>query len=177
MTTLVGFRCADGAVVAGDRTIVDRGSIRSSDRQRVYGFDGWGIAVLGDDVDGVRDRVDAGVREYRTGQGDGDVPTREPLGRIAADVVEEFDAALLAAGHDDGGTADVVAVREDGSRIEDSPSALGSGTELAIGRLEAADTDVGLAEAEALARDVIEGVAERDTGTDDDTDVWSLADE
>lgn len=175
MPTVIGFRAAQGAVIAADRTVVAGGRIRSRDRRRVYGFDGWGLAVAGDDVDAVRDRVEAAVREYRTERDR--TPGVEPLGRMAGVVAEEFDATLVVAGRDESGSARVVAVHADGSRLVDSPVAFGSGVELALGRLEAADLSVDDDRAADLARDVIADVSERDPGTGETVDAWTLGDD
>ena len=188
MTTAIGFVAGDGAVVAADRSLVRGDRIESRDRQRVYGFDDWGIAIAGDgagarstgsppsgdDVDAIRDRVEAAVREYETNRGE--APGVEPLAHVAGEIAAEFGTSLLIVGRDEDGDAAVVEIHADGSRLEDSPVAIGSGADLALGRLEGADTDVAIDAAADLASDVIEGIAERDPETGEEADVWTLAD-
>jgi 20S proteasome alpha/beta subunit len=55
--------------------------------------------------------------------------------------------------------------------------ALGSGASLALGQLEAADPDsMSVSAAESFATELFDAVAERDPGTGDEADVWTLAD-
>jgi len=173
--TLIGFRCIDGAAIAADRTVAVGGSVRSRDRRRVYGFDGPAVAIGGDDVDAVRDRLAVAVDEYAAER---DVPPGvEAFARIASRVAGSFDAELAILARDRDGTARVRAVYGDGSVLGDLPIALGSGAELAIGRLEAASGEVSVAGAGGFAADVLAGVAERDPATGGETDVATLADE
>lgn len=173
MTTVIGFTCVDGAVIAADRTIVRDGRIQSRNRQRVYDFDDWGLAIASDEATGIRDRVEVEVREYETREGG--TPSIDTLGRLAGDVASDTNGSFIVVGRDDQGEASVLAIHDDGSRIEDSPLALGDGVDLALGALEGADTtDLSTSEAADLARDTIKNVAERDTATGDEVDVWTL---
>lgn len=174
MSTLVGFRCADGAVLAGDRSRVEGGRLQSRAQSRVFGFDDWGVAIAGTPVEAVRDQLEASVRTYRTDHGK--PPTVEPLSRMAREVVDSTEVELLFACRDTDGKATVGSVTADGAVLTDSPLALGSGASLALGRLESADLELPLADAQELAETVISGVASRDTATIDVVDSWTLVD-
>lgn len=174
MSTVIAFEYATGAILAADRTLVSGGSIRSRDRQRVYGRDEWGIAVATDDVTAVRDRVDAGIREYSLSR---DTPRINPVERIVASVAEQETAEIVVAARDEDGDAGIRAIRSDGSVLADSPVAMGSGAALALGQLEAASMEIDDDKAISLARETITGAAERDAGTGSTVDVWTLQDQ
>lgn len=172
MSTVIAFECDGGAVVAADRTIVRGGTVASENRNRLLEFEGCGGAALGD-PDRVRRELDAGLRKYRDERGH--PPDIDAFAAIAERVVDDVGTDAALAGRDDNGVARVVAVYADGSILTGSPLALGTGAAGALGRLEGADTDVPLEEAGGLATAVLEDVAERDTGTGTDIDVFQLA--
>lgn len=172
MPTVVAFETERGAVVAADRLVVDNDTVSSRNVDRIADFDDCGGAAVAD-PDRFRRELGGTRREYETDHGES--PGIEPFTRMATDVASTVGTDAAVAARDDDGRARVRAVYADGSVIEDSPVALGTGAELAFGRLEAgvpADLD----EAESFAREVVEGVAERDTRTGDEADVWTLAD-
>ncbi|GAB3415322.1 hypothetical protein GCM10027435_11320 [Haloparvum alkalitolerans] len=175
MPTVIAVRAAGGAVVAADRLATRDGRVRSRDRRRVFSFDGWLLGVASGDVDRVRDRLAVAVEEYRTERGY--TPGIEPLGRLAAEVAGAADADLVVAARDDEGAARVAAVRADGSRLAESPIALGTGAELALGRLEAASFDAPVERAAETVREVLAGTAERDPETGETVDAATLDDE
>lgn len=173
MPTVITFECEGGALVAADRTVLRGDTVASRTAERVFDLEDCGGAAV-DDPDEVRRQLDAEVREYRTREDR--PPGIDPFTRMTRDVVRAVgtDAAVLA--RDDQGRPRVRAVYADGSVIEADPLALGSGAELALGQLETAPS-LDLAEAEAFAREVFEGVAERDPRTGGEVDVWTLADD
>jgi len=184
VSTAIGFECDGGVVLAADRGLVRDGRVVSTDLDRLWEFaDGAvGLAAVGgadaagrrrDDPDAVRRSFDAALREYRVDRG---VPTAAAAARLAADVAEEFGADLVLAARDDDGVARVRAVRADGSVAETATVAVGSGVGIALGALEGVDRGVGLDAAAAAARDLLEGVAGRDTETAEAVDVRTLAD-
>lgn len=172
MPTVIAFECSDGAVVAADRTVVRGDTVTSTNQNRLLEFDDCGGAAV-DDPDAVRRELDAALREYRADRGG--APSVDALAAVAEDVLRSVgtDAGLTA--RDDDGVARVVGIYADGSVITGSPLALGSGAEQALGRLEGADTDVSLSEAADLATTILRGVAERDTRTGDEVDVFRLS--
>lgn len=175
MSTVIGFTCADGAVVAADRALVRGGKVVSTGRQRVFALDGVAVGVAGDDPETVRRELDGELRSYRTERG------RDPgvtaTARLAAEVTEATGSDLVLLARDDDGAAQLRAVYADGGVLDDSPVALGTGAQLALGRLEGADTDVSTGAAASLAREVLAGVAERDAATGEECDVETLTDD
>ena len=172
MPTVVAFETEGGAVVAADRLVVADGRVSSKRADRIAEFGDCGGAAVADPGE-FRRELDGKRRAYEADHGGN--PGIEPFTRAATDVARAVGTDAVVAARDGNGDAQVRAVYADGSVIDDSPVALGTGAELAFGRLEAgvpADLD----EAAAFAGDLIEGVAERDTRTGDEADVWTLAD-
>ena len=99
------------------------------------------------------------------------------LERIAADRARANEVSAIVAARDEDGIARMRAIDSEGSVLEDPFAARGSGAELAIGTLEAADRDVDLDSAESIVRDALEGVSERDTETGEKIDTWRLSDD
>lgn len=174
MPTVIAFECTDGAVVAADRTVVKGDTVASTDQNRLLSFDDCGGAAV-DDPDVVRRELDAELRAYEADHGGG--PSLEALTAIAEEVLRSVGTDAGLAARDDEGVARVAAVYADGSVITGSPLALGTGAEQAVGRMETADTDVPLDEATELATTILQGVAERDTRTGENVDVFTLENE
>lgn len=174
MPTVIAFECAEGAVVAADRTVVRGDTVASTDQNRLLEFDDLGGAAV-DDPDQVRRELEAELSTYETENDDS--PSFEAFVNIAEGVCKSVgtDAGLTA--RDDDGVARVAAVYADTTVITGSPLALGTGAELAVGRMETADTDISLSEATSLAQTILEGVAERDSRTGDGVDVFVLESE
>jgi len=170
MSTVLGVSCAGGAVLAGDRVATADGHVRSRSRRHVYDFGSVGAAVVGD-VDGFAARLESDVRAYRTERGTLDI---EPFARLASDLTDAFDAAVLLAAPDDDRPA-LRAVAVDGGVTDDDVAAFGSGAAVALGALEAGhDSDATLDDAETLCREALAAAAERDAGTGATVDVYRL---
>lgn len=176
MSTVVGFESAEGVVLAGDRYAVRGGRVVGRERPHVFdlGVEGYGVAAVGDDLDGFERRVDAELRRYRTER---EEPSVEAFAQLVAGVTEETAVDAIVAARADDGTAHIRTVDRDGSVLVDEFAARGTGANFALGRLEAADRDVGLDEAVELARETVETVARRDALTGETVDVWRLAGE
>ncbi len=172
MPTVIAFETGEGVVVAADRTVVRDHSVASTSAERMLAFEDCGGAAV-DDPDEVRRQVDVALRSYR--QTHDASPTVEPFTRLLRGVVTDVGTDAVAAARDETGAAQVRAVYADGSVLEDPPLALGTGAELALGRLEAARPS-GLDAAAEFARELLSGVAERDPRTGDEHDVWTLED-
>jgi proteasome beta subunit len=170
MPTVIAFEAAEGVVVAADRTVINGNTVASTSAERVLAFEDCGGAVL-DDPKTVRRELDAKLRSYRTEHGHS--PTIEPYTRMVETVVGDVGTDAAIAARDSEGTAQLRAVYADGSVLTDPPLALGTGAELALGRLEASRPS-DLEDAAAFAENVLAGVAERDTGTGEEHDVWTL---
>jgi len=173
MPTVVAFETEAGAVLAADRLVVNNDTVSSKRAERLAGFGDCGAAAVAD-PDQFRRELDGKRRAYETDHGEN--PGIEPFARMATALARDVGTDAAIAGRDEEGRARVRAVYADGSVIDDSPVAIGTGAELAFGRLEAG-VPGDLAEAESFAREVIEGVGERDTRTGGDADVWTLASE
>jgi proteasome beta subunit len=183
MATIVGLRCRDGVVLAGDRVLVRNGRIESRNRRHVFDFDDAGVAAIGSDVDRFADRLEGELRSYRLDRGSVFIAVLE---RLASELASGTgtEAVVAARDHDDegadengSGRAALCGVYADGSTLADPPMALGGGASLALGRLEAADLDsMSVSEAKTFVRDLFETVAERDPGTGTEIDVWTLSD-
>lgn len=173
MPTVIAFEAAEGVVVAADRTVIKGNTVASTSAERVLDFEDCGGAAL-DNPQTVRRELDGKLRSYRTEHGH--EPTLEPFTRMVESVVGDVGTDAAIAARDNEGTAQLRAVYADGSVLTDPPLALGTGAELALGRLEASRPS-DLEEAAAFAETVLAGVAERDTRTGDKHDVWTLADD
>lgn len=178
MPTAIGFTCADGVAIAADRTFVRNGMVETRDHQRAFGYDDedWGVAVAGDDAHAVHDELQTKIRQYEADRDWERAPALEALSRMAGEVADEYDAPLIVAGLDESGDAGIRAAYADGSLIEDTQLAVGSGTESALGQLESLETDTPHPGAAEVARDVIATVSERDPATGEEADVWTLID-
>ena len=187
MATIVGVRCRDGVVLAGDRLQVRDGRVESRNRQHVFDFDLDGDAVggaaVGSDVDRFADRLGGELRSYRIERGPVPLAAVE---RMGSDVASETgsEAIVAACDHDEDengggdGRAALRALYPDGSTLSDSPVVFGSGASLALGQLEAADLDaMSVDDCESFLRETFGAVAERDPGTGEEVDVWTLADD
>jgi len=172
MPTIIAFESDDGVVVAADRTAVHGDTVASKNVDRMLEFEDCGGAVV-DDPDEARRQLDVKLREYRTEHGES--PTIEPYTRLLREVVRDVGTDAVAAARDESGRAQLRSVYAVGSVLKDPPLALGTGAELALGRLEASRPSEP-EEAVEFASDVLAGVAERDTRTGEDHDVWTLAD-
>lgn len=178
MPTAIGFHSEDGVVIAADRTMVRNGMVESRDHQRVFGYDDeeWGVAVAGDDADAVHDELRAKIRSYESHTDWEQAPSLEALGRLAGEAADEHGAPLVVAGLEEDGDAGIRVAYADGSTLDETQGAVGSGTESALGQLEALDTDKPHPAAAEVVRNVIATVAERDPATGEEADVWTLED-
>lgn len=171
MSTILGVECADGAVLAADRTVVRGGSVRSTSKERVFEVEGGGAAVLDDGGDAFRRRLEKELRSYAMERGPASL---EALVSVAVDVAEAESVGALVAGREEG-IVRLRAVHPDGAVTEESYDALGSGAPVALGRLEGEDLDVGFEAAEELVRSALAAVAERDAETGGGVDVLRVA--
>lgn len=175
MATIAAIRCRDGVAIAGDRIRTRDGRVESRNRQHVLDLlPTVGAAAVGRDVGRFSDRLAGELRSYLFER---DRVSLDALERIASDVAADAGVEAIVVTHDGAGRAGLRALTPDGSSLSDAPVAFGSGTALVLGSLEAADTrELATADAEPFLRDVFVSAAERDPGTGDAVDVWTLAD-
>lgn len=174
MGTAIGFECDAGAVLAADRVVTRGGSVVSRSTEKLFAFDDVGAAVVGErrGIDAFQREFDSELRSYRTERGE---PTLDALVRTASRIAAEVDVEVLLVARDDDRRPRLHTVSSDGSVLADAYDAIGSGAQLALGRLERIERDVDPATAAATAEDVLATVSERDPGTGDEIDVWQLA--
>lgn len=177
MRTVVALDAREGVVIAGDTRAVTGGTVTSQHVQRVFDLEDVGVGVVGDtgDIQTFRRRFED---ELRTARFDdpGNV-TVDKLARIAARQAEGTNVGAVVATHDADGTARLREVGADGQVLETEAMALGTGAEIAYGRLETVDSDVGIDDAISTVSEILETVRSRDSESGGDIDVWSLRDE
>lgn len=125
------------------------------------------------DFDEFERQLNAETQEYRTERGEEMGIQR--LGTISATIAEHTDTETIVSAHNDG-IAQLREVGSDRRLLDDEVLAVGSGAQTALGQLEGANVDIDLDTADSLARDVLTTVAEHDTATGPDIDVWRLED-
>ncbi|WP_132058644.1 Ntn hydrolase family protein [Halorussus amylolyticus] len=174
MATILGIEADGGAVLAGDRQLTEGDTVKSQSKRHVFDFGDVGAAAVGDSggVDEFERRLESEVSDHETRQGDPMSVTR--LANLASDLAAEQGVEAIVAARDDREVARVRGIGADGGVVTDATVALGSGAQVAIGILEGSDRHVSLDAAEQLARDVLDTVAERDTGTGDTVDTFRL---
>jgi proteasome beta subunit len=173
MATIVGIECTDGVLLAGDRTLVEEGTVRSTDKRHVFELGDVGVAVAGSAaaIDSFERELDAELRRYRTDQSEVRI---DPLARITSNLAASTGASAIVAAPDEEGVPRLRSVGDDGSILDDDWAALGTGQSLALGQLEAAAEELSLEAADDLVDEIFEALAERDTDTGDDVDRFRL---
>lgn len=174
MGTVIAVETDGGAAIAGDSLVTDDGTVVSEHVDSVFDFDGVGAGATGS-----RTGVNEFEREFgaklRSERLDADGPlSLDRLAAVAARVTETAEVEAVLAAYDDDGTPRIMRVGGDGSVTQGPIVALGTGAALALGALEDADLGVDVDGAAALVRDVLESVADRDTETGGEIQVWTL---
>lgn len=174
MGTVVAIETSGGAAIAGDRLATRGGTVTSGGAERVVDLDEVGGGAVGEqgDVDEFHRRLDSELRSERM-EREREIDV-DLLARIAARIAEDAGVTAVVSTHDDEGVARIRQVGPDGSVLSGPIVAIGSGAQVALGRLEAAERERDLRSTEELARETIETVAERDTDTGEEVDLWSL---
>lgn len=176
MATIVGVQTEDGAVLAGDRLLVQGGTVRSEDKRHVFDLGEAGAAAVGESgvVDEFHRRLESKVQSH-------EVEADEPMGltrlaNVASGLADDEGVEAVVAGREDG-TAGLRGIGSDGSILTDDVVVLGSGAQVALGVLESREEGLGLADAEEVARDAVETASDRDIDTGGEVDTYRLADE
>lgn len=173
MGTIIGLNVETGTILAGDQRITDGTTVQSDSKQKVFDFDTIGTAVTGDPggIDAFERQFAAEIQEYRTERDE--VMGIQRLATLSATIAETERTEAIVSAHDDT-LAQIREVGSDGRILDGEVLALGSGAQTALGQLEETDLDVDLDTAASLARDVLDTVAEHDTATGPNMDVWQL---
>ncbi len=176
MGTVLGVRAADGVALAADRRATSGGTVRSESLEKLLEYDAAGAAVAGD-PDGIQAfgrELDAAVRRRETER---DSAIRiDPLSRLATDLASEAGVEAIVAARDGNRVARLRAIDGSGGALEETAVARGTGVEFALGQLDGMDQEVSVEEAAEVLGSILERVAERDTETGGDREVWTLAD-
>ncbi len=172
MGTVIGMRHGGDVTIAGDRRVSVDGSVRSNDHRHVVEVRGIGIGITGrpGDIRSFRDRLDEQLRTYEH-RGAGTVRATV-LEQLLGNLADRFDVACLAVAPDNDGTPRLLRCGEDGGCTDEPMASIGSGAAVAIGQLEAIDSDT--VDPTTLV-DLLGAVAERDAGTNDRIDLWSAS--
>lgn len=174
MSTIVGIETDRGTLLAGDRVNVEGGTRVSDGVRRVFDFEDAGAAAVGEPgaIDEFERRLSTETRAYRIEHDEPMAVGR--LARTAAPIAEEAGVDAIVSARDGEERARLRSVGRDGSVLSDETVAFGSGAQLALGQLEGTDLGGDLEAAEARVRDLFSAIAERDTETGDEIDVWTL---
>ncbi|AHG05276.1 hypothetical protein HALDL1_09980 [Halobacterium sp. DL1] len=174
MGVVVAIETADGVVLAADTLAVDDGDVTSKHAHRLFEFEGGAAGVVGDhgDVDEFGRRLEAELRQVDVEAG------RElgltSFGQIAADIAENLGVDAIVATHDGEGQAAFLQVGSDGRTVSAEKAAIGSGSSVALGRLEDGDVGLELADAADVARAAVDAAQERDPKTGGDVEIAEL---
>jgi proteasome beta subunit len=117
--------------------------------------------------------VKSELDRYRTDRGHD--PNVEVVARSAARICESEGVEAIVAGRDGESTARLRTIGNDGSILEDEAAALGSGAEMALARLDEAEFAEDIDGVADQIREIMAGIAERDTETGTDVDLVTIA--
>jgi len=173
MGTVVAIATDPGVAIAGDSLVVDDG-VTDDGVRRVFEFDSVGGGVVGNpgDVQEFQRRLESDVRT-RELETDASVDV-DSLAQIAARWAAEADVDAVVGARDENGVARISEVGSDGRVLENDRVALGTGAEIALGRLESVPEDLEADEVAPTAREILETVVDRDSETGGEVVVWSL---
>jgi len=174
MSTVVAVETPTGIAIAGDTQVVDGESVSSDQFQRVFDVRGVGVGVVGESgaVQQFRQWFDVALQD-RGFEGD-DTIDIDAVARIAARETERAGVDAVVGAHDDDGAASLRQIASDGRVLDSGVAALGTGSAVALGLLEALDMDEAANDPAAAMRNVLETVMERDVDTGGEIDVWIL---
>ena len=175
MGTIVALESQEGVVIAGDSQTTTGRTVTSQNVQRLFDFDTVGAGVVGatGDIQEFRRHFESELRELRIDK-ERDLEIGK-VARVAARQAETAKVDAVVAARDADGTARLREVGSDGRVLENSTAALGSGAEVAYGRLETVDLAVSLTDATSTASDIVTTAVARDSESGGDVEVWSLS--
>ncbi|WP_255196166.1 20S proteasome subunit A/B [Halorarius litoreus] len=175
MGTVIAVESAGGVALAGDSRWVGDGTVESDQSPRVveYGTVGAGIVGALSDVQTFDRQFEAELRRQRL---EHDGLGIDRIAQIAARTATASNVDVVITARDADGVARLRQIGADGSVLEESVVALGTGAEAAFSQLDAAGDDLDIETAANLVRATIETVATRDTETGGTVTVWTLLD-
>lgn len=175
MSIVIAVETRDGVVIAGDSLGAEDGTVTTDQIQRVFDFDDTGAGVVGPAgaIQQFQQTLRSRLKEYRLEHSK--EMSVDRLGQIAAEHAQETNVSAVVGTHDRDGRPQLRKVRQDGSVLKTSATALGSGAETALGGLETTNFDIDVEEAVSEIREILGDVLERDAHSGGDIDVWSLS--
>lgn len=176
MGTIIGATAEDGVVLAADRRVTEGGTVRSESGEKLFDYEDAGAVATG--AQGAIQEFDRELEsEIRQRRMQEERPVRiQAFERIASRLAEEHGVEAIVAARDEEAVARLRGVDSEGGVVTDDVVAFGTGASVALGRLEAEDWDVSVEEAADRVGDTVKSVAERDTDTGNEIDVWTLED-
>ncbi|MFC6905222.1 20S proteasome subunit A/B [Halalkalicoccus tibetensis] len=176
MGTIVGVRLADGVALAADKRATSGSAVRSESLEKLFAFDAAAAAAVGEPgaIQTFGRKLESEVRSRETERGK--AIRIDPLSRLASDLADEAGVEAVVAARDGEGVVRLRAVDAAGGELDEEVAARGTGAEFALGGLDGMDREQGVAEAVDALESIIGSVAERDTETGADCEVWTLPD-
>lgn len=174
MSTVVAVETPTGVAIAGDTQVTDGESVSSDGFQRVFDVRGVGVGVVGESgaIQQFRQWFDVAIQDR--GFEGSDAPDIDAIARIAARATQRAGVDAVVGARDDDGAVSLREVGSDGRVLDSGEVALGTGSEVAIGLLEALDMEEAANDPAAAVRNVLKTVMERDADTGGEIDVWTL---
>ncbi len=169
MGTVVAIETDAGVVISGDRRTTRGGTVTGDSTQRVFTVRDVGVGAVADTgtIDTFRRRFESALRRARREQPEG--LTADVVGRVAAGAAQRTGVEAVVAAPD----GHLRQVTSDGAALPESRVALGTGAELALGRLDALEETAPLEETAAALEDLLGAVAERDPATGQRVDTYT----
>ena len=176
MGTVVGVRFSDGVALAADKRAPSGSSVRSENLEKLFNYDAAGAVAAGEPsaIGTFGRKLDTEIRRRQTEQGT--TIRIGPLSRLASDLAVETGVEAVVAARDDDLIARVHAIDSSGGELTEEIVAQGTGAAFALGQLEGVNREQQVREAPEILESVIENVAERDSETGKEIEIWTLAD-
>ena len=171
MGTVVAIETDSGVAIAGDRRTTRGETVTGDSTQRVFAIRDVGVGAIADTgaIDTFRRRFESALRRARREQAAG--LTAEVVARVAAGAAQRTGVEAVVASPD----AHLRQVTPEGAALDEPRVALGTGAELAFGRLDGLDDTAPLETTTTALEDIIAAVAERDPATGERVDTYSRA--
>lgn len=176
MGTVIGVRFKDGVALAADKRATSGSSVRSENVEKLFDYDAAGAVAAGEPsaIQTSGRKLDSEIRTRQTEQGT--TIQIDPLSRLASDLAAETGVEAVVAARDADLVARIRAIDSSGGELAEEIVAQGTGAAFALGQLEGVDREISVREAPEILESLFESVAERDTETGTEIDVWTLED-
>lgn len=174
MSTVIAVETPTGVAIAGDTQVVDGETVSSNQFPRVFDLGGVGVGVVGESgaIQQFRRLFEVALQDR--GLESGNTLDIDTVARIAARETQRAGVDAVVGARDADGTARLREVGADGRVLDSGEVALGTGSVVALGLLEALGTDEAANDPAVAVRNILETVLERDVDTGGEVDVWTL---